>query len=90
MFHIDRSRGSKVLKQVLGETFAGTLGSDYYGAYRKYMREGDVTVQYCMAHLIWEIRHVVIDRHVTQGTCGISPTLPGRLLVGCCAVEDTP
>ena len=56
VFHIDRSRGSQVLKQVLGETFAGTLGCDYYGAYRKYMREGDVTVQYCMAHLIREIR----------------------------------
>lgn len=56
VFHIDRSRGSQVLKKVLGETFAGTLGCDYYGAYRKYMREGDVTVQYCMAHLIREIR----------------------------------
>jgi transposase len=56
VFYIDHSRGSQVLKQVLGETFAGTLGCDYYGAYRKYMREGDVTVQYCMAHLIREIR----------------------------------
>ena len=56
VFHIDRSRGSQVLRQVLGETFTGTLGCDYYGAYRKYMREGDVTVQYCMAHLIREIR----------------------------------
>jgi len=56
VFHIHRSRGSRVLKEVLGETFAGTLGCDYYGAYRKYMREGDVTVQYCMAHLIREIR----------------------------------
>lgn len=56
VFCIDRSRGSQVLKRVLGETFTGTLGCDYYGAYRKYMREGDVTVQYCMAHLIREIR----------------------------------
>jgi len=56
VFHIDRSRGSQVLKEVLGETFAGTLGCDYYGAYRKYRREGDVTVQYCLAHLIRDIR----------------------------------
>jgi len=56
VFHIHPSRGSVVLKKVLGDTFNGTLGCDYYGAYRKYMREGDVTVQYCMAHLIREIR----------------------------------
>jgi len=68
VFHIDRSRGSQVLKQVLGETFAGTLGCDYYGAYRKYMREGDVTVQYCMAHLIREIRFLAehTDRKLSR------------------------
>ena len=56
VFHINPSRGSEVLKAVLGETFAGTLGSDYYSAYRKYMKDCGVLIQYCMAHLIREIR----------------------------------
>lgn len=55
VFHINPSRGSQVLKAVLGETFAGTLGSDYYSAYRKYMKDCSVLIQYCMAHLIREI-----------------------------------
>ena len=56
VFHISPSRGSQVLKAVLGETFAGTLGSDYYSAYQKYMKDCAVLIQYCMAHLIREIR----------------------------------
>jgi len=56
VFHINPSRGSQVLKAVLGETFKGTLGSDYYSAYQKYMKDCSVLIQYCMAHLIREIR----------------------------------
>jgi transposase len=56
VFHISPSRGSSVLKKVLGQTFKGTLGCDYYSAYRKYMKDCDVSVQFCMAHLIREIR----------------------------------
>ena len=37
-FRIDKSRGSKVLVEVLGEEFNGVLGCDYFSAYRKYMR----------------------------------------------------
>ncbi len=33
---IDKSRGSKVLVEVLGKEFNGVLGCDYFGAYRKY------------------------------------------------------
>lgn len=76
VFHIHRSRGSRVLKEVLGETFAGTLGCDYYGAYRKYMREGDVTVQYCMAHLIREIRFLAEHAETRLARWG------GKLLEG--------
>ena len=56
LFHIDKSRGSKVLVEVLGEEFQGVLGCDYFGAYRKYMREFDVLVQFCMAHLIRDVK----------------------------------
>lgn len=56
VFHLHRSRGSRVLREVLGETFGGVIGCDYYGAYRKYARQGEVLVQYCLAHLIREVR----------------------------------
>ncbi len=56
LFKIDLSRGSGVLKDVLGKAFTGIIGADYWGAYRKYARLFDVRVQYCMAHLIREIR----------------------------------
>jgi len=56
LFKIDKSRGSKVIEQMLGEDFAGIIGADYWGAYRKYARLFDVRMQYCMAHLIRDIR----------------------------------
>jgi hypothetical protein len=55
-FRIDKSRGSKVLVDVLGEEFNGVLGCDYFSAYRKYMRQFGVLVQFCMAHLIRDVK----------------------------------
>jgi transposase len=56
LFSIDKSRGSEVLERMLSKNFAGVVCADYWGAYRKYARLFDVRVQYCMAHLIREIR----------------------------------
>jgi len=56
VFKIDPSRGSGVLKEVLGETFGGVLGCDYFSAYRKYMADAGAMVQFCLAHLIREVR----------------------------------
>ncbi len=56
LFHIDKSRGSLVLFDILGENYSGIIGCDYWGAYRKFSRLTDATVQYCMAHLIREIK----------------------------------
>jgi len=56
LFHIDKSRGSGVLFDLLGEQFDGIIGCDYWGAYRKFARLTNATVQYCMAHLIREVR----------------------------------
>src|SRR3972149_6990682 len=55
---------SKVLVAVGTEEFNGVLGCDYFGAYRKYMRECDVLVQFCMDHLIRDVKFLL--------------TLPGR------------
>jgi len=56
LFRIDKSRGSKVLIEVLGTEFNGVLGCDYFSAYRKYMREFNVLVQFCLAHLIRDVK----------------------------------
>jgi transposase len=64
LFHIDQSRGSEVLIEVLGTEFNGVLGCDYFSAYRKYMRKFGVLVQFCMAHLIRDVKFLL--------------TLPGR------------
>jgi transposase len=59
VFRIDKSRSSKVLVAVLGEEFNGVLGCDYFSAYRRYMREFDVLVQFCMAHLIRDVKFLL-------------------------------
>ena len=56
LFKIDKSRGSKVLIEVLGEEFKGVLGCDYFSAYRKYMRNFDIVIQFCLAHLNRDIK----------------------------------
>ena len=59
LFKIDASRGSQVLMDVLGKEFDGVLGCDYFSAYRKYMRECGVEVQFCLAHLIRDVKHLL-------------------------------
>ena len=56
LFKIDKSRGSKVLLEVLGEDFNGVLGCDYFSAYRKYMKDIGVELQFCLAHLIRDVK----------------------------------
>jgi transposase len=56
LFRIDPSRGSEVLIDALGREFAGVLGCDYFSAYRKYMGDFDVLVQFCLAHLIRDVK----------------------------------
>lgn len=55
-FSIHRSRGSDVLAEILGKEFDGVLGCDYFSAYRKYMKDVNATVQFCLAHLIRDVR----------------------------------
>ena len=59
LFRIDTSRGSQVIIDTLGEEFDGVLGCDYFSAYRKYMDTFDVRVQFCIAHLIRDVKFLV-------------------------------
>ena len=56
VFLIDRSRSSNVLAKTLGKEFKGILGCDYFSAYRKYMGQFNVLVQFCLAHLIRDVK----------------------------------
>jgi transposase len=58
LFKIDKSRGSKVLEEVLGKEFNGVLGCDYFSAYRKYMKDFNIIIQFCIAHLIRDIKYL--------------------------------
>ncbi|MGQ9607646.1 MAG: IS66 family transposase [Thermogutta sp.] len=76
-FHIDPSRGSKVLRRYLGKAFRGIIGCDYYSAYRKLLRETDVWLQLCWAHLIRDVKDLttLLDR----ATRGYGQRLLGKI-----------
>src|SRR5512135_1400484 len=56
LFKIDPSRSGDVLIAVLGAEFNGVLGCDYFSAYRRYQREFGVSLQFCLAHLIRDVK----------------------------------
>ena len=59
LFNIDPSRSADVLIDVLGEEFDGVIGCDYFGAYRRYMRECNIMVRICLAHLIRDVKFLM-------------------------------
>jgi transposase len=59
LFKISPSRGSEVLVETLGKEFNGILGCDYFSAYRKYMKDFGVLVQFCLAHFLRDVRFLV-------------------------------
>jgi transposase len=56
LFKIDPTRSADVLIEVLGKEFDGVLGCDFFSAYRRYRREFGVTLQFCLAHLIRDVK----------------------------------
>jgi transposase len=56
LFKIDPTRSGDVLIAVLGKEFDGVLGCDYFSAYRRYRREFGVLIQFCLAHLIRDVK----------------------------------
>jgi transposase len=58
LFKIDPTRSADVLIEVLGAEFDGVLGCDYFSAYRRYHRECGVVLQFCLAHLIRDVKYL--------------------------------
>jgi transposase len=58
LFHVDRSRSGKVIAELLGAAFGGTLVSDFYAVYDQF----DCPQQKCLTHLLRELRDAVHQR----------------------------
>src|SRR4051794_4392172 len=58
LFKIDPTRSADVLIAVLGKEFDGVLGCDSFSAYRRYQREFGVMLQFCLAHLIRDVKYL--------------------------------
>jgi transposase len=58
-FHIDPSKSADILKQFLGDAFAGVVGCDYAGEYRRFAAETDAVLQFCWAHLIRDVKYLI-------------------------------
>ncbi len=59
-YHIDKSRGSKVIKSILGDKYSGIMISDFLVAYKKI----ESRKQKCLPHLL-----CIIDR--LQPSCHV-------------------
>ena len=58
-YHISNSRASQVLIDILGTDFSGTVICDYFSANKKFVNDNNITVQYCWAHLIRDIKFLI-------------------------------
>jgi transposase len=67
LFHVSPSRGAKVLREVLGDTFAGIITSDDHSAYASYHKNG--LRQLCWAHIIRKLKALRDDRSSPHAYC---------------------
>jgi len=77
LFKIDPSRGSEVLLEMLGRQYDGVLGCDYFSAYRKYMGDFNIQVQFCLAHLIRDVKF--LTAHPDRATAAYGGRVLERL-----------
>ena len=66
-FHVSPSRGAKVLREILGDTFAGIITSDDHSAYAGYHKNG--LRQLCWAHIIRKLKALKDDRSSPHAYC---------------------
>jgi len=63
-FHIDESRGSKVVIDHLGEFYNGIIISDFWSAYRNKVRA--FAKQKCLRHILGDIRDLLKDESLAS------------------------
>jgi transposase len=67
LFHVSPGRSAKVLREVLGKTFAGVITSDDHSAYASYHKNG--LRQLCWAHIIRKLKALEEDRSSPHAHC---------------------
>lgn len=77
VFKIFSSRSTDVLREVLGADCEALIGSDFYSAYKCFMKEAHIKVQFCWAHLIREIKFL------SESPDKVTANYGGRLLKLC-------
>jgi hypothetical protein len=70
LYHLDRSRGGKVPRKLLGRAFGGTVSCDFFNAYHRL----SAPKQRCLAHLMREIKECR-DADATFADCPLSRKL---------------
>jgi hypothetical protein len=65
LYRIEKSRGSEVVKDTLGEDYQGTLISDFYSAYNDKIKAKNK--QKCITHLLKEIKEIEEKNKFQQG-----------------------
>lgn len=58
VFKVASGRGAGVIQDLLGTGYRGTVCSDFFSAYRKFVGEHGGVAAYCWAHLIRDIRYL--------------------------------
>ena len=56
IYKVDARRSADVLLDLLGKDFDGVIGCDYFSVYRRFMKLTNVTIQFCLAHLIRDVK----------------------------------
>lgn len=56
VFRIFGTRSTDALREVLGKDCEAIIGADFYSSYKCFMKEANVKVQFCWAHLIRDIK----------------------------------
>jgi len=80
-FVIDPSRGSGVVKELIGDDYAGIVICDYFSAYRKCLADmDDLTVQFCWAHLVRDVKFLAEHPDKVTQRYGIKVLKPVRKL----------
>jgi transposase len=77
VFKVFGSRSTDALREVLGAGCEASIGSDFYGAYKCFMKEASIKVQFCWAHLIRDIKFLA------ESTDKVTANYGGRLLTLC-------
>ena len=74
--HIDKSRGQKVIEELLGKSYDGVLISDFLSAYNKIKTKGK---QRCLVHLFRDLKKVIEYWHDDKEVLRYCKRLKGML-----------